>query len=249
MAIDMHVHLSLLSNDDIKNTLSVLDKQKVDGALVMTWSGIFSSCMDHKEENNKVKSFCNQAPKRFYPAFTINPLIGKKALDEIHRCREELGINILKLHPWTQGFSVSSPEMREVAKLCQKLGVAIIFHDGTPPYSTPLQIASLARDFPSLRIISGHSGLFDLWEDAMQAAKRYPNYYLCLCGPTMRAMQRIVDEVPAEQICVGSDMCGSSEDILWYRWEKFRRLKISEDRRRIIEDETPKKLLGLYKND
>lgn len=245
MAIDMHVHLSPLNNDDIKNTLSVLDKQKVDGALIMTWSGIFSSCADHKEENNKVKSFCNQAPGRLHPAFTINPLMGNKALDEIHRCRKELDIKVLKLHPWTQGFSVSSPEMRKVAKICQKLGIAIIFHDGTPPYSTPLQIASLARDFPDLRIISGHSGLFDLWENAIQAALRYPNYYLCLCGPTMEAMQRIVDKVPAEQICVGSDMCGSMDDILWYRWEKFRELKIPEDKYRIIENETPKKLLGL----
>lgn len=249
MAIDMHTHLNHSSTGDVKDILSILDRQKVDGALVMTLAGIFSSCSNHEAENNKVKSFCKQAPRRLYPAFTINPLIGKKALDEIHRCRKELNIKVLKLHPWTQGFSVSSSEMREVAKLCQKLGVAIIFHDGTPPYSTPLQIASLARDFANLRIISGHSGLFDLWENAIQAAQRYTNYYLCLCGPTMGAMQRIVDKVPAEQICVGSDMCGSMEDILWYRWEKFRGLKISEDRRRIIEDETPKKLLGLYKDD
>ena len=245
MVIDMHIHLDKTSTVKVKDILSILDRQKVSGALVMTLAGLHSSCSDHEAENNKVKSFCKQAPRHLYPAFTINPYMGKKALDEIHRCRKELDIKILKLHPWVQGFSVSSPEMREVAKLCQKLSVAIVFHDGTPPYSTPLQIASLARDFENLCIISGHSGLFDLCEDALKAAQRYPNYYLCLCGPTMRAMQRIIDEVPAEQICMGSDMCGSAELALWYRWEKFRRLKISEDKRRIIEDETPRRLLGL----
>jgi uncharacterized protein len=249
MTIDMHTHLSLLLEDhDVVDVLSMLDRSNIDGALVMTMTGIFSSCIDHKSENNKVKSLCDRAPERLYPAFTVNPLMGKESLDEVKRCRNELGIKVLKLHPWLQGFSISSPEMRKVAKLCEKLGIVIIFHDGTPPYSTPLQIASLARDFPNLRVVSGHAGLFDLWENAMQAAQRYPNYYLCLCGPTTRAMQKIVDEVPAEQICVGSDMLGSMqdmEDILWYRWQKFRSLKISEDRRRIIEDETPKKLLGL----
>jgi len=44
---------------------------------------------------------------------------------------------------------------------------------------------------------------------------------------------------------MGSDISELKEDILWYRWEKFRLLKISEDKRRIIEDETPRKLLGL----
>ena len=139
--------------------------------------------------------------------------------------------------------------MTEVAELCEKLDIVIAFHDGTPPYSTPLQIARLARDFPDLRVISGHAGLNDLWMNALQAAQRYPNYYVCLSGLTMRAMQRIVDEVPAEQICVGSDVFELKEDILWYRWKKFRMLKISEDKRRIIEDETPRKLLGLKENN
>ena len=248
MAIDMHTHLGHFSNGSevsVKDTLSMLYRQKVDGALVMPTRGLRSNYRDHKIENSRIKTFCEQAPEHLYPAFSVNPLMRKDALNEIHRCREELGIRILKLHPWLQGFSISDPEMTKVAKLCEKLNVVIAFHDGTPPYSTPLQVARLARDFPNLRVISGHAGLNDLWINSIQAAQRYPNYYICLSGPTMRAMQKIVDEVPAEQICMGSDVTELKEDILWYRWEKFRMLKMSEDKRRIIEDETAKRLLGL----
>jgi len=198
MAIDMHTHLGQFLNDkkvSVEDILSLLHNQKVDGALVMPRKGLRSDYRNHRLENDSIKAFCDQAPGHLYPAFSVNPFMGKEALKEIHRCREEVGIRILKLHPWLQGFSISSPEMTKVAELCEKLNVVIAFHDGTPPYSTPLQVARLARDFPNLRVVSGHAGLNDLWINALQAAQRYPNYYICLSGPTMQAMQKIIDEV------------------------------------------------------
>ncbi len=248
MAIDMHTHLGLPISgpaSDVNIVVEMLKKNSIDGALVMPRAGLRSNCIDHSEDNNHVLNFCKKAPDYLYPSFSINPLFGQKALDEIKRCKEEIEVNVLKLHPWLQGFSITSSEMDAVAAICQELGVVIIFHDGSPPYCTPMQIARLARDFPGLKVISGHAGLNDLWFDSLLAVKRYPNYYICLCGAASSQMQRIVDEVDPNQICVGSDMFEEFEDILWYRWESFRKLKMSNTTRKIIENETPKKLLGI----
>jgi len=257
----MHTHPTSGAGDvdpqAVEIVLNVIDRNGVDRIVVMPYRGISSNCVDQKADNDYIYAFCQEAPDRLLPSFVVNPLFGQKAIDEIKRCRNELGINLLKLHPWLHGFSVTSEPMDAVAKVCQEMDLPIVLHDGTPPYGTPLQLARLCRDFPRLKVISGHAGLNDFWHDAMLAAQRYSNYYLCLCGLAVGQMQTLVDNVPPEQICMGSDMIPadhesaqadgpgpSSEDVFWYRWQGWRRVKMSDKVRDIIENKTPEILLG-----
>ena len=55
----------------------------------------------------------------------------------------------VKLHPWLQGFSAHEPGLDPLCEVAAAAGVPILFHDGTPPFSTPLQLASLARRHPA----------------------------------------------------------------------------------------------------
>jgi len=249
MVTDSHTHIGpsgdATTDQRVKRMLELLDHNHVDGAIVLPLAGLMSDCFDHKADNDFVFDFCGREPARLFPAFAVNPLLGMKALDEIKRCRNDRGLRLLKLHPWLQGFSIASDPMNKVAELCQQLGVTIVFHDGTPPYCTPLQLARLCRDFPDLKVISGHGGLDDLWSDSIAAAKRYRNYLICLCGLPLGQMQRIVDEAPPEKICIGSDFINLAEDTLWYRWSVWRKVSIPNESRRIIEDETPRSILGV----
>lgn len=252
MIIDFHVHLGSWGGaqnpeDTPERLLKRLAATAVDGALIMPLAGLFSNCDDHASDNDRVFGYCQAHPDRLFPACTVNPLAGARALDELRRCRYEHKTKVLKLHPWLQGFSVSSPETDRVAALCLELGMAVIFHDGTPIYSHPLQMARLCRDFPGLTVVSGHAGLGDLWREAVAAALRYPDFILCLSGPREAAMAEIVREVRPQQLCVGSDMMTSDRDdiILWFRWRSFRALEMSPEVRRAIEEETPARILGL----
>jgi predicted TIM-barrel fold metal-dependent hydrolase len=250
-AIDMHCHFGSWGGDrnpedTPERTLELLARHEVDGALIAPLAGLFSSCVDHRPENDEIFRYCGSAPGRLFAAFAVNPLMGGTALNEIRRCREEHSARVLKLHPWLQGFSVTSPEMDAVAALCQELEIAILFHDGTPVYTHPMQVARLCRDFPALTVIAGHAGLGDLWREAMLAAQRYRNFILCLCGPRELAMREIVDSVPPEQICVGSDFFVSDKDdaVIWFRWASFRSVEMPAEMRRIIEVETPLKMVN-----
>jgi predicted TIM-barrel fold metal-dependent hydrolase len=251
MIIDFHTHLgswggAVSPEDSPQRTLARLEVTGVDGALVMPFAGLFSNCADHPADNDRVMRYCAGSPKRLFPAFTVNPYAGGAALDEVRRCAVECGSRILKLHPWLQGFSVSSPQMDAVAALCCELGVAIMFHDGSPVYSHPLQLARLCRDFPGLTVVSGHAGLADMWREAIAAAQRHPDFILCLSGPRELAMAEIIREVRPEQLCVGSDMSTSDRDdiVLWFRWASFRKLTMPAAVRRTIEEVTPSRLLG-----
>ena len=248
MSIDAHTHVGRCEKGETeaqaRRFIERLDEESVDAAVVLPLHGLSSNCTDHRADNEFIYEFCRYDPERMFPAFSVNPLFGKKALEEIERCRNERGLRLLKLHPWLQGFSVSSDEVNAVAELCEHLQVSIVFHDGTPPYSTPLQIARLCRDFPALTVVSGHAGLNDLWRDAVAAARRYPNYCLCLCGLPLGPMQEIVNEVDPNQICVGSDMIDLAEDLIWYRWNTWRRIEVSEQSRDTIENLVPRKLIG-----
>jgi len=251
MIIDFHNHLGawgggVAQDDTPERTVGRFEKAGVAGALIMPFAGLFSSCTDHPADNDRVLRYCAAAPGRLFPAVTVNPLLGRAALDEVRRCAAA-GAKVLKLHPWLQGFSVSSPEMDAVAGVCRDLGVAVIFHDGSPVYTHPLQCARLCRDFPGLKVVSGHAGLGDLWREAIAAARRYPDFFLCLSGPRELAMAEVVREVRAEQLCVGSDMSTSDRDdiVLWFRWAQWRKLEIAAEARRVIEEETPARLLGI----
>lgn len=250
--IDVHCHYSSwggvrIPEDSPQRTLEMFAQHGVDGVVIAPLVNLFSNYGDCRKENDQIRDYCSAAPDRLFPACTVNPLEGQPALEELKRCHDDLGCRILKLHPWLQGFSVSSPEMDPVAELCQELGVAILFHDGTPVYSHALQMARLCRDYPRLKVIAGHAGLGDLWHEAMLAALRYPSFYLCLCGPRERAMRIIIDQVPARQICVGADFSTSDKDdaVLWFRWRSFRELSLPEHTRSTIERDTPADLLGL----
>jgi predicted TIM-barrel fold metal-dependent hydrolase len=252
MIIDFHTHLgswggAILPDDTSARTVRRLESAGVDGAVVMPFAGLYSNCTDHAADNDRVFAYCAGAPGRLFPAFTVNPFFGAAALAEIRRCAGERGAKVLKLHPWLQGFSISSPEMDAVAGLCRELGVIVHFHDGSPVYAHPLQIARLCRDFPGLVVASGHAGLGDLWREAVAAARRYPDFILCLNGPRELGLAEIIREVPTEQLCAGSDMSTSDPDdvILWFRWAQLRRLGLPEAMRRAVEGKNAARLLGL----
>ncbi|HET6456711.1 MAG TPA: amidohydrolase family protein [Armatimonadota bacterium] len=249
-AVDFHTHLGGSPRpgyqDTPQNLLEWLGEYGVDGALISPLNSLYSGCTDHRPENDAIFEYCSQAPGRLFGALCVNPLIGNPALDEIRRCKDTYNAKVLKLHPWLQGFSITSQEMDKVAELCQELGIAILFHDGTPMYTHPLQCARLCRDFPKLTVIAGHTGLGDLWREAMLAAQRYSNFILCLCGPREAAMREIVESVPAKQLCVGSDIFTAerNDPVMWFRWASFRSVEMDQETRRVIETETALKILG-----
>ncbi len=243
MIVDCHTHHvgRAYASLGAGSLVGSMDEHGVDHAVVFTLDGFFGEAKRH---NDELARFVAAHPGRLTAFASVYPR-APDAAGEVRRAVTERGMKGVKLHPWLQGFSPLEDYMDPIAEACAELGVPLIFHDGTPPYSTPLQLALLAERYPELTVILGHSGLLDLWPEALAAGRRVPNVWLCLCGPPTYALQKLVDGVPHDRILFGSDVGFGSDYQLRHRLEQVRWLDLPPDSLDAILGGNAARLLGL----
>lgn len=220
--IDTHTHLPGVclgaSPRPITHIREEFEKAGLHRAWIFTTDGFFRETSKHNdilaEEVSKHRDF-------FIPFCTVNPHDGEeKALQEMERAVFKLNMRGLKLHPWLQAFSLTHPVVLPIMKRAGKMNIPVIFHDGSPPYSTPLQIAAVAEKCPETNVILGHAGLDDLYRDAIIACLRHPNIYLCCCSVSSGYITDIIRQCPHEKLLYGSD-AGFIPGIIETAVEKF----------------------------
>jgi hypothetical protein len=222
--------------------LAVMDRYGIDSSVILPLDGLV---FDNHVTNDEVASWCAASSGRLVPFCTVNPR-ESGAASEIERCVTELDMKGIKFHPWLQGFHPNEPCMVPVCEVAAALRLPMLFHDGTPPYSTPLQIGELAGRFPDLQVVLGHGGLYDMWPEAIAAARRYPNVHVCMTSLHPQAMRRIIAEVPIDQVLFGSDgglAAIDRQDYVADRWRMFHDLELDDAVVRAICDINPRALL------
>ncbi len=243
MIVDCHTHLvgEAYAELGAGSLVESMDRYGVDHSVVFTLDGFFG---DARRHNDELARFVAAHPGRLTGFASVYPR-APNAADEVRRAVTELGMKGLKLHPWIQGTNALEAYMEPLAEACAELRVPILFHDGTPPYCTPLQFAMLAERHPDLTVILGHSGLLDLWPEALAAGRRVPNIWLCLCGPPTYALRKLVDGVPHERIIFGSDIGFGADFQLSHRLEQVRSLGLDPETLAAILGGNAARLLGL----
>ena len=210
------------------------------GAWLMTTDGLLKETIRH---NDLLANGVENQRDFFVPFCTVNPHDDlADSLKELERCAHKLKMRGLKLHPWLQAFSMTHPNVVPILKTAGELGMPVLFHDGSPPYSAPLQIAYAAAQVPGTTIILGHSGLDDLWEEAIIACLRHDNIYLCLQGPSAGNMREIVRRCPVEKLLFVSDG-GFMPDLVRTAISKLRGSGLSQKELNAIFFENPRRLI------
>lgn len=246
--IDTHVHLYDggwppespvgLSN---RQMLDVMDELGIEQAWLSPVSGLIR---DFQKSNDNLFEFAKIAPARLRRFYVVNPVHLDQAVEELHRVADTMNADGLKLHPWLQAFSVMYPCVDRVIAACVEHDLPILFHDGTPPYSDSMQIASLAERFPVAKIILGHAGLYDGYRTAIAAASRHKNIYLCVCGPGIGDMRAMITALGPERILYGSDGgTRISRDTFIQRIKLIQEAAQVEAIARQILEENPRRLL------
>jgi uncharacterized protein len=126
---------------------------------------------------------------RSYPDFVVgfanvNIFDGERALAEVQRAHDELGLAGLKITPPFFKACTDDEALRPFYALCEERGILLWLHCGTHWRSEfrmdathPTRLDRVACDFPKLRIIAGHAG----WPwvlDAVVVAWRHKHVYL-----------------------------------------------------------------------
>ena len=245
--IDFHTHLDshwfdqpLISETEF---LQGLDSLKVKKACVFTLMGFYGNCPEH---NDKLLAAARRHPERLIPFATVDPKLGSETVNELERCLNNPIFKGIKFHPWLQAFAPSMVRstMEKILELAATRKVPVIFHDGTPPYSTTLQIAEVARWNPDAKIVLGHAGLSDYLPLAGQLLRDIPNLYGCFCGPKAGELRYLVETAGAEKILFGSDFGIADWKLLAERLDAVLESGLSEDELRLVLSQNAARLLG-----
>jgi uncharacterized protein len=199
-----------------------------------------------KAANDSLARFVADAEGRYVAFATVDP-VDPGAADEVIRCVRDYGMRGVKLHPWVQAFSAHTPGLDPICDVAAELGVPVLFHDGTPPFSAPLQLAELARRHPRTTVVLGHGGLHDLWREALAAVQSTPNVHICLCATPPYAMRALIAGCPLERVLFGTDGGLAPEPNQRYvalRLRQFDLLELNDQQRRAILHDNPQRLLA-----
>ena len=136
--IDTHAHIRLGDDDAAspahsKGTAELLNLDKAAGVtrsalIVMARKGQLERM---RVENNAVISAAAESQGHFYPVVSVHPADGAAALAELERVARG-GAKVVKLHPNTQSFDVSDPEVATVVQKCGELGLVVLFDSYKP---------------------------------------------------------------------------------------------------------------------
>jgi len=205
--VDTHTHFPGYAFNCRPKSGSQLREEFESGGVSTAWIMTIDGLLQDPARNNDLlaEGVADHADF-FVPFCTVSPHDGaESAIRELERATHDLGMKGLKLHPWLQAFSLTHSASLPILQRAGELGLPVLLHDGSPPYSTPLQIAAAAEKAPQTTIILGHSGLDDLFGDAILACLRQPNVHLCLCSLSAGCIRTIIQSCPSERLLFGSD--------------------------------------------
>lgn len=243
MIIDFHGHLFTewkgIKGMSPEEMIHAMDEMGVSQTVVFTIQGFWG---DFIQANDELVQLTKPYKERLIPFCTVHPYETNKAIAEIKRCKNKFNIKGIKFHPWLQGFSVTSDEMLTLAEHAASLDMILVFHDGTPPYCEPLQMANLAYHFPNLKIVLGHGGLKDYYIESIIAVKKFKNVYMATNFPAS-ALEVLSKDLDGEKIIFGSDI-GFGKYCLKHNLEIINALSISEEIREKILFSNAQRLLN-----
>jgi predicted TIM-barrel fold metal-dependent hydrolase len=91
--------------------------------------------------------------------------------------------------------------------LCQRYNKLVYFFTGMPIFALPLNLANLARKYPTVRFIMGAMGVSDYWGDIIPATRLTANLYIETSVNTNvpAVLKSFVDEFGDEKVLYGSN--------------------------------------------
>ena len=201
--VDGHCHVGIGFEKELlpEKLLEVMDRNGVVKAVICPIEQYIA--VDNENGNQYILKQVQRYPERFIGFATINPWYLKKGCDMLEMAYES-GLSGLKLNPKLQGFCLYSDIVKPLLEVCAKYKKPVYAHTGSMGCAEPFQLAELAREYPDVSFIMGHSGNTDYWGDIKDAVNGLPNLYL----ETSHNMgiRGLVDAVGANRVIFGSNM-------------------------------------------
>ncbi|MGX6448123.1 amidohydrolase family protein [Patulibacter sp. S7RM1-6] len=157
----------------------------------------------YREANDVVLDACRTSDGRLLPLARIAPG-SPGALDEARRCLDAGALGF-KLHPRSDAFALTHPDVDAVVALAAERRGPVLFHAGRGIPQLSEAAVALAERHPDARLILAHAAVSDLGLLAEPAA-RLPNLFFDTSWWHPTDLLQLFATVPPGQILYASDM-------------------------------------------
>ena len=215
---------------------------------------------DAWDSNDWVSSISRQYPDTFIGFGSVDPWMGKLAVQEVERASKELGLKGIKFIPMTQEFYPNERRFYPIYEKMAELGMLAMFHTGTTgvgaglpggggvrlKYTKPIPyIDDVAADFPELNIIMAHQA-FPWVEEQLAVLVHKPNVYMDISGWSPKYFNPLLIQYAStlikHKVMFGSDYPALTPE----RWiSDFEGAPFWDEARPLILRDNAMKLLGL----
>lgn len=232
MLIDAHCHCGsfrgFISGQHPPEALvDAFDRSGVDAGMMSVLNS-----HDMAAANDVTLDACRRFPGRIWGYIYLNPTMTEAAIAELARCAREPCFRGVKLHPMNDVYYPFFKSYYPLYERIEELGLPVLWHSGTSPYSHPLQIAYVARSFPRMTCVLGHFGLSDLTWECFPAADLAANIVVdTTANPIVPVLNDWLREFGAERMLWGSDFPFYDVE---YERQKIAHLGRSEAERALI---------------
>jgi predicted TIM-barrel fold metal-dependent hydrolase len=209
VVIDVHCHLGPARRPGtdggrIAELTDTLDLVGVDHACVFASAGKGD---DYPLENGLIIEQQRLTGGRLVAFARVHPFWRSEAVDAL-RDAVGAGVRGLKLHPFMDGaFMANDVELvHPLMRVASDNGLVVLVHSGWGWNSAPGVVADLARSFPEVCVIMGHSGRYGFHREAAAVGADLPNLFFDTAGlATPGAVEELVGRVGASRVLFGSD--------------------------------------------
>jgi len=164
--------LSLLfEHNAVAQILADMDRNGIDKACIVAMN-LTTRYGVELVTNEDVGRLAQAHPDRFISFASVDPNMGRAAVDKLRYCVEELGCRGLKLVPPGQHFDFSDARHDPLWQTALELGIPVWTHcshqmshpDSDARLGSPMLIEPVAHKFRDLKIVLGHCGFPWVWE-------------------------------------------------------------------------------------
>lgn len=207
--IDMHTHMgpfygTFLPEAGLDRMIRMMDTENIEWIISAPHSALF----DPVAGNSEIVQAMAQYPKRIYGYYTFNPNYADELARDLADFARHPGYVGFKLLPDYHKYPLTGDKLTPLYEFANDHGLLLLSHTwGHSSYNPPRMINELARRYPRIKFLMGHSAPGEC-DQAIALAAELPNVYLELCD-THRLngiVRKMVRAATSEKVLFGTDM-------------------------------------------
>lgn len=226
----------------IRSLLSSMDKSGIEKSVIC-------NIATKASQFDSILKWCKEIrSERIIPFPSFHPY-DPDFRERLHVIKEE-GFKGVKFHPYYQNFTIDEERLFGVYEKITEENLILVMHTGfdfafpETRIADPEKIVTIAKNFPSLKLVTTHLGAWNLWaevEQMLQGKQIYMEISFSLECTEADVVRNIILNHPAECILFGTDSPWTDQR---EAVSLLRGLELGEEKERLIFRDNALKLLN-----